>query len=633
MFRFVRALSLSLPVLAGSLMVLLASIAQAQAPPCPITADSNVTTGHNDTCRTGWQQNETILTPSTVSQSTFGLLWQYPVNGAVFAQPLAYHAGAGTRIGSGTTTCSNCDVVFIADEQNYVYAYEADPSSQQLLWSTRLGDDLPCVSPTLPLPCGAGVINPAMGITSTPVIDEYNQVIYAAGLDAVDSPTQYYLAAINLLDGAVLSKVTISASFSPAVSPGKSSICTAGSGSGTVYFDSTQLIQRAGLLLIGNALGGTYGTVYISFAPAGSEWENGWMLGYQYSSGGGISSLPVYVLNTTPYGTGGGMWEGGDGLVAADATVSGHTATYIFAPTGNGTFGSAQNNYGDSLLRLTTGLAISDFFTPADEFTYNSNQGRCAADIDLDSGGLIALPDETPPLLTGHPRLMVAADKEAVLYVVDRDNLTQHHTPTDLIVQNIQAPNKTNYPNVWGYWGYPAYYKWTSGGTTYRALYYSAREFDALKAPLPINQYMLTTTGPIPGSSLDTPELFCNYGAVPSVSSNGSTGGILWAIEATNIQNPGNGNPSCPSGNIEPGTDYLDIALHAYDATHISNTIPLYNGRGHNSSPHTGYPIKFTTPTVFNGKVFAGARNETNTGGIVDVWGLCSETPSQMCLE
>jgi hypothetical protein len=631
MSRFVHSLSLLL--LAGY-MVQLASVAQAQsAPPCPITADSNVTTGHNDTCRTGWQQNETILTPSTVSQSTFGLLWQYSVNGAVFAQPLAYHASV--TIGSNGHTCSNCDVVFIADEQDNVYAFEADPSSQQLLWSDTLnsnGDYLTC-DPNEPLPCGAGVIGPDMGITSTPVIDEVNKIIYVVSLENVFNNNgyypQYFLTAINLLTGAQLASEQISASVA-GVSPGSTATCTLATGTGTVYFVGGEAIQRAGLLLLGNTALGTYGTVYISFAPASNEWTNGWMMGYQYSSG---SLTQAYVLNTTPYGSGGGMWEGGDGLVAADATVSGTTSTYIFAPTGNGTFdwNTPKNNYGDTLLRLTTGLSISDFFTPADELTYSGSMGtgRCVNDEDLDSGGLIALPDETPAFFTGHPHLMVAADKEAVLYVVDRDNLTQHHTPTDLIVQWIQTPTICTLCNVWGYWGYPAYWRWTDAHGTHRALYYSVRELDIHKAPLAINQYTLIPTGPIPSSYASTTDLFCNYGAVPSVSSNGSTGGILWAIEATNSGNP----DSCPVGTVEPGTDYLDIALHAYDATNIGNPT-LYNGRSHNSSPfHTGYPIKFTTPTIFNGKVLAGARNETNTGGTVDVWGLCSENPSRTCLE
>jgi hypothetical protein len=58
----------------------------------------------------------------------------------------------------------------------------------------------------------------------------------------------------------------------------------------------------------------------------------------------------------------------------------------------------------------------------------------------------------------------------------------------------------------------------------------------------------------------------------------------------------------------------------------------LYNGRLHNTNPATGYPVTFGTPTIFDGKVFAGARDVTNTSGIVDVWGLCSESPSG-CLE
>jgi hypothetical protein len=55
---------------------------------------NNVWTWHNDNNRTGWQQNETCLTPSDVSQvnmpGNFGLLWQWKqVTGRVYAQPLA----------------------------------------------------------------------------------------------------------------------------------------------------------------------------------------------------------------------------------------------------------------------------------------------------------------------------------------------------------------------------------------------------------------------------------------------------------------------------------------------------------------------------------------------------------------
>jgi hypothetical protein len=81
MSRFVRFSSLSLCLCS---MVLLAFSAVAQ------TAQ-DVTTQHNDTLRTGWQQHESVLTPGTVTTGPFGLLWQYTVNGVVFAQPLAFH--------------------------------------------------------------------------------------------------------------------------------------------------------------------------------------------------------------------------------------------------------------------------------------------------------------------------------------------------------------------------------------------------------------------------------------------------------------------------------------------------------------------------------------------------------------
>lgn len=177
--------------------------------------NSNVLTGHNDTYRTGWQQSESTLSPSAVNQNSFGLLWQYEVNGAVFAQPLAYHSSQ--QIGSGNS-CTNCDVVFIADEQDYVYAFEADTSSQQLPWSADLAPYWPCL-PSYPLPCGKGVINPDMGITSTPAIDAANQIIYVVALESISGSPEYYLSALNLQNGAVLASTPISASYT-GVNPG-----------------------------------------------------------------------------------------------------------------------------------------------------------------------------------------------------------------------------------------------------------------------------------------------------------------------------------------------------------------------------------------------------------------------------
>lgn len=112
-----------------------------------VTHAQNVTTWHNDNNRTGWQQTETILTPSTVNQSSFGLLWQWgtpsvPLAGSIYAQPLAV-AGVQTNI----TGCRPCDLVFVATEQNMLYAFNATSSLQSPVWSLSLGTPVDCASP------------------------------------------------------------------------------------------------------------------------------------------------------------------------------------------------------------------------------------------------------------------------------------------------------------------------------------------------------------------------------------------------------------------------------------------------------------------------------------------------------
>jgi len=103
-------------------------------------------------------------------------------------------------------------------------------------------------------------------------------------------------------------------------------------------------------------------------------------------------------------------------------------------------------------------------------------------------------------------------------------------------------------------------------------------------------------------------------GATPSVSANGSANGIVWALDSS--QYCTNQSPGCGPA-----------VLHAYDATSLAELWNSSQGTGSNAA---GNAVKFTVPTVANGKVYVGTRGN-NTGGVtssttvpgeLDVYGL-----------
>jgi len=111
-----------------------------------------------------------------------------------------------------------------------------------------------------------------------------------------------------------------------------------------------------------------------------------------------------------------------------------------------------------------------------------------------------------------------------------------------------------------------------------------------------------------------TPTGFGFPGATPSVSSSGSTNGIVWAI---NSQAFGTNN----SGSSAAGP----AVLHAYNASNVATE--LWNstmGTGNTA----GNAVKFTVPTIANGKVYIPTRgddttlNSPTTRGRIDVYGL-----------
>src|ERR1017187_6755406 len=138
-----------------------------------VTCATDVLTHHNNLARTGAVLDEKLLSPSTLKTQAFGKLFSLVVDGQIYAQPLVVTnlavPGAGTR-----------DVVFVATMRNMVYAFDADAAQPAPLWKVSLGAPMPY--DRIPKDGGALLgqynIRPYIGITSTPVIDREQHLIY-----------------------------------------------------------------------------------------------------------------------------------------------------------------------------------------------------------------------------------------------------------------------------------------------------------------------------------------------------------------------------------------------------------------------------------------------------------------------
>ncbi len=145
--------------------------------PPPNPSALNVLTYHNDNARDGANTNEVLLTPANVNVSTFGRLITYPTDGLIIAQPL-YVSGLVIP-GQGIH-----NAVFVATENNSVYAFDADSNAGTnggLLWHTNLGMSVSSYNDQFGNR-GTGSyypdIVPVVGITGTPVIDLASGTLY-----------------------------------------------------------------------------------------------------------------------------------------------------------------------------------------------------------------------------------------------------------------------------------------------------------------------------------------------------------------------------------------------------------------------------------------------------------------------
>lgn len=315
---------------------------------------------------------------------------------------------------------------------------------------------------------------------------------------------------------------------------------------GRVPFIPFRQLQRSALLLANNV-------VYVAFTShADNEPYHGWVLAYDAQS---LRQVAVY--NDTPDGALGGIWMGAGGP-AADASNN------VYVSTGNGTFdgNTGGNDLGDSLVKLgTSGRAftVADYFTPFDEASLE------VTDYDLGAGGILLFSGSA-----GEP-LLVGIGKSGKIYLVNRNAMGKYHAGNDSqIVQSFQsvASLYISMPAFWQNNLYIAPSNKSSGGPA---------------------QYRFANGTFSTTAFARVPTAFGFPGGVPTISSNGASNGIMWLVQADGWKT------SQPA------------ILHAYDANNISNE--LYNTSQAGARDTLGPAIKFSVPTIVNGKVYVGTGN------------------------
>ena len=504
----------------------------------------SVVTQHNDNYRTGQNTNESVLTPANVNKAQFGKLFSQAVDGYVYAQPL--YVPNVTIPGLGTH-----NVVYVATEHDSVYAFDADSNSganASPLWHRSFIDPVRGITTVSSGDVGCGDLIPEIGITGTPAIDLSSNTMYVLAKTKESGVAVQRLHALDITTGAEKFggpkriKATVSGS---------------GDGGSSVIFNPLREGQRPGLLL-------QNGTVYIAWAShCDITPYHGWVIAYNAQT-----LIRTGVWNATPNGGLGGIWQSGEGI-AADAS------NFLYVPTGNGTFDASFSgkDYGDSIIKIGFNAKLKlkpfDYFTPYDQNYLNNT------DLDLGSGGALLLPD-----MPGgkYPNLLVQAGKEGTVYVIDRTHMG-HFNPSNnnQIVQSIPGA-------VGGMWATPAFWNnhvYFGGADDHMKMF----NFDPSTGLLTNTPASETLTG------------FGYPGPTPSISANGTSNAIAWAIQ-TDPYNHGGSS-----------------ILHAYDATNLATE--LYNSSQNPARDNAGGAVKFSVPTVANGKVYVGAVQQLSVYGLL----------------
>ena len=403
-------------------------------------------------------------------------------------------------------------------------------------------------------------INPSAGITTVPTADVGSTIFPEIGITStpvIDPQTgTIYVEAMTKENGNYFQRLhalDMTSGTEKFGGPVAISGSVPGTGVGNDGTGHVPFQPKLGLQRAGLLLANN--TIYIAFASHGDNGAyHGWVFGYDP-----VALNQVGIWNDTPNGQDGGIWQGGGGLAADNAGA-------IYGMSGNGT-AEGGPDYSDSFFKLrqgSGGLSVDSFFTPLNQ------QALSSGDIDVGAGGPLLLPDQSG----AHAHEVTGAGKEGKIYLVDRDNMGSFNLGFDNDVQELAhavgnngaTDNNFETPSFW------------------QNRVYFIGAVDVAKAFTLANGSLSTA----PESK--TLNAFGVPGATPIVSSSGNTNGILWAIERAGV-------------------------LHAYDATNLA--IELYNSNQNAGRDALGVAVRFSAPTVANGRVYVGTKSQLVVYGLL----------------
>ena len=536
------------------------------AAPSTLGAAVQVTTYHGDQQRTGWNSQETALTPATVGSAAFKQLNSVALDSQVDTQPL--YMGGQTITGQGTH-----NVIYLGTENDTVYGIDAD--SGAVLLKRNFGT--PIQINQLPGACdnNANVV----GITATPVIDPATNTLYVITYTFENSAAIYRMHALDL--GSLADKVT------PVVL----------SGSGTLNPSNAKYAFSANYARSRPALALANGNVYAaftSFCDFNANVARGWVLGWNASS---LRPLPQPTLLNRESSTTNNyflstVWMSGYGIGVDNAGS-------LFVVTGNGDpAGTAYNPpYGiaESVVKISPDLTtIQSIFTPAggNGSDYKSLE---AIDGDFSSGGVMIIPTQPGPT---HPNMAVAAGKFGAMYLMDSNNLGGYNQGTAAYPDNV-----LNAYTIGSCYCGASYFKGTDG--IGRVVSSGSNTAVVWKINNGVNPSLSqeSISAPIVNGT--------NNGFFTTISSNGAQAKsqVIWAL----------GRPISST----PGT----VNLYAFDPSTVTsgNMATLFTAAAGTWPMHGRANL---VPTVANGKVYVATYQQLAIFGMSSNSDIVSFTAS-----